>query len=339
MEHSWNAATIVNTVKKPCVPKNSNTAQGHKNKTIIHITATNKKNEMQYYELIEKFKTHLTQLGYSKGSLLTMPNCVSDFFAIHPNKKVNQITIKEITVFYEYLQNRPYKTKHKNKYHTGNTLSESYVYSHITALRLFFNWLEITGQLRYNPISAMKFKKPINNERQPLSKVETEELFAAAATLEETALLHIFYSCGLRKTEGKDLNINDINFKQKLLYVREGKFKKRRVIPITAKVAAALEKYYQQHRSKINTVEKEAFFINGIRTRMSGDSMNKLLKKILARTAITRQVSLHFLRHSIATHLLESGLSIEFVSAFLGHSNLEATQIYTKVCKHQLRKL
>jgi integrase/recombinase XerD len=294
---------------------------------------------MQYYALIEKFKTHLTQLGYSKGSLQTMPNCVTEFFSIVPNKKLHQLSIKDIEVYYTYLQNRPYKSNHKNKYYQGNTISESYAYSHITALKLFFNWLEITEQLRYNPISAMKFKKPVNNERQPLSKAETEELFTAAITAEETALLHIFYSCGLRKTEGKDLNINDINFKQKLLYVREGKFKKRRVIPITAKVAAALEKYYQQHRSKINTTEKEAFFINGIKTRMSGDSMNKLLKKILERTEISRQVSLHFLRHSIATHLLESGLSIEFVSSFLGHSNLEATQIYTKVYRRQLKNL
>jgi integrase/recombinase XerD len=294
---------------------------------------------MQYYDLIEKFKTHLTQLGYSKGSLRTMPNCITEFFSIISSKKLHQLSIKDIEIYYTYLQNRPYKSNHKNKYQHGNTISESYVYSHITALKLFFNWLEITEQLRYNPISAMKFKKPINNERQPLSKAETEELFTAAITVEETALLHIFYSCGLRKTEGKDLNINDINFKQKLLYVREGKFKKRRVIPITAKVAAALEKYYQQHRSKINTAEKEAFFINGIKTRMSGNSMNKLLKKIVERTEISRQVSLHFLRHSIATHLLESGLSIEFVSSFLGHSHLESTQIYTKVYRHQLKKL
>jgi integrase/recombinase XerD len=294
---------------------------------------------MQYYELIKKFKTQLTQLGYSKGSLQSIPSCVEEFFSIISSKKLRQLSIKDIELYYTYLQNRPYKSNHKNKYQQGNTISESYVYSHITALKLFFNWLEITGQLRYNPISAMKFKKPINKERQPLSKSEMAELFTAATTVEETALLHIFYSCGLRKTEGEDLNINDINFKQQLLYVREGKFKKRRVIPITEKVKKELEKYYQQHRSKIHTAEKEAFFINGIKTRKSGSSMNKLLKKIVERTTIIRQVSLHFLRHSIATHLLEGGLSIEFVSSFLGHSHLESTQIYTKVYRHQLKKL
>lgn len=294
---------------------------------------------MDYCELVEKFKIHLTQLGYSKGSVRTIPNCVTEFFSSIAGKKIHQLRIKDMELYYTHLQNRPYKNNRKNKYRQGHTISESYAYSHITALRLFFNWLEITGQLRYNPISAMKFKKPVSNEREPLSKAETAELFAAATTLEEAALLHVFYSCGLRKTEGEDLNITDINFKQKLLYVREGKFKKRRVIPITAKVTAVLEKYYNQQRSKINTLEKEAFFINGIKTRMSGDSMNRLLKKILERTAITRQVSLHFLRHSIATHLLESGVSIELVSTFLGHSHLETTQIYTKVYKHQLRKL
>lgn len=294
---------------------------------------------MQQYELIEKFILYLTQLGYSKGSLRTIPAFVQEFFSVIAGKKLRQISMKDIEIFYVYLQNRPYKNNHKNRYNQGNTLSESYVYGYISALKLFFNWLEITGQLLYNPISSMKFKKPVYNERQPLSKEETASLFAAAVTIEEIAVLHIFYSCGLRKTEGEDLNISDISFKQKLLYVREGKFKKRRVIPITAKVAADLEKYYHSYRSKLTTTEKEAFFINSTKVRMRGDSLNRILKKIINRTTITRQVSLHFLRHSIATHLLESGLSIEFVSHFLGHSNLEATQIYTKVYRRQLKKL
>jgi integrase/recombinase XerD len=120
------------------------------------------------------------------------------------------------------------------------------------------------------------------------------------------------------------------------LYVRDGKGAKRRVIPLNQTVKNDLENYCKKYRKDKNC---EAFMLSRIKHRMSGDSYNRTLKQLLQRTEINKEITLHHLRHSIATHLLENGMSIEFVRDFLGHSHLETTQIYAKVKNYQLQKL
>ena len=284
-------------------------------------------------EITEKFKTHLQQLGYSKSSINMLPACVLDFLKytnLPPSGELKgAFTQEQIQSYYEYLQNRPHKRK-------PTALSETFINHNIYSLKVFFNWLEQTGQIKTNPISSLKFKRPKVNTRQPLSQQEIKQLFESIVNTKETAILHLFYSCGLRRTEAENLNTSDIHFSKNLLYVREGKGAKRRVIPINTSVTKDLENYYNNEREKI---KDDAFMLSRNKTRMRGDSYNRALKEIIKRTEINKEITLHHLRHSIATHLLENGLSIEFVRDFLGHSHLEATQIYAKVFKHQLKKL
>jgi integrase/recombinase XerD len=110
---------------------------------------------------------------------------------------------------------------------------------------------------------------------------------------------------------------------------------------MTEKVSEDLENYYLQERSDshIKVKDTEAFILNHNGQRLSGDSYNKKIKVIVEKSAIEKLCTLHHLRHSIATHLLENGLSLENVRDFLGHSYLEATQIYTKINSNQLSKL
>jgi integrase/recombinase XerD len=281
--------------------------------------------------VVVEFKNYLENLGYSKSSCYMLPECVRDFLS-YSNKEPNGITQKQIQRFYEHLQERPHKKKEGG-------LSEQYINHHVYAMRVFFNWLESIGEIKYNPISVMKFKAPKGNPRQPLTQEEILILFQASTTKKETAMLHLFYSCGLRRSEGEMLNIKDVHFKKQILYVREGKGAKRRAVPMTARVTRELENYYQEERRTARTKDREAFMVNKVGTRMSGDSYNKALKEILKRTAIKRETTLHHLRHSIATHLLEGGLSLEYVRDFLGHAFLESTQIYTKVNQRQLNSL
>lgn len=280
-------------------------------------------------EITEKYKIHLQQLGYGKSSVNMLPACVLDFLKYTNTTEAKQITQEQIQSYYEYLQNRPHKRK-------STALSETFINHNIYALKVFFNWLEQTGQIKYNPISNLKFKRPKVNTREPLSKEEITKLFESATTAKETAVLHLFYSCGLRRTEAENLNTSDIHFGNSLLYVREGKGAKRRVIPINATVKKDLENYFVNAREKING---DVFMFNRNKIRMKGEQYNRVLKTILQRAEINKEITLHHLRHSIATHLLENGLSIEFVRDFLGHSHLEATQIYAKVFNHQLKKL
>ena len=295
-------------------------------KTIVAASGMTIKNQ------IKDFKNYLTQLGYSKSTLSMLPDCVEDFLH-HAKQYPQNITAKDVQVFYEWLQQRP------NRKH-GGALSEQYINHHIYALRVFFNWLELTGEISYNPMSVLTFKRPQGNPREPLSRAEIQSLFDTAKSLKEKAILHLFYSCGLRRNEAERLNSKDIHFKTQILYVREGKGAKRRAVPMTVKVSQDLESYYITERTnQISTNNSEAFILNGSGKRMQGYALNFVLKEILCRTGITKQVSLHHLRHSIATHLLESGLSIEYVRDFLGHAFLETTQVYAKVNQHQLNKL
>jgi integrase/recombinase XerD len=304
---------------------------------------------MKYDILVEQFKAYLQQLGYGKSTTQMLPELVKDFLGHAAKPNLEDIQTKDIQDFYEWLQIRPKKLSGAKSRLTERGigtggLSEQYIHHHIYALKTFFNWLETTNQIDHNPISIMKFKSPEGNPRQPLTQEEIRALFEAVETLKDIAILHLFYSCGLRRAEAVCLDIKDIHFKTKLLYVRQGKGAKRRVVPMTEKVKTDLENYYLQERiHRKNEYEQEAFVLNKIGRRMSGDSYNNVLKRLIERTgipiAIGKEISLHYLRHSIATHLLESGLSVEYVRDFLGHAHLESTQIYVKVPHHLLKNL
>jgi site-specific recombinase XerD len=282
---------------------------------------------------IKDFRNYLVQLGYSKSSCYMLPECVKDFLRQVAEPIIENITTYHIEQFYEWLQTRPHKRKEGG-------LSEQYINHHIYALKVFFNWLEQTGQIQYNPISVMKFKSPKGNPREPLSQQEIKLLFEVTESLKENAILHLFYSCGLRRSEGEALNIQDIHFKKQILYVREGKGAKRRAVPMTERVTKELESYYLNERTTLSKVKNtEAFILNRVGLRMRGSGYNKLLKVLLQRTELNNEITLHHLRHSIATHLLASGLEIEKVRDFLGHGFLETTQIYAKVYPNQLKKL
>ncbi len=281
--------------------------------------------------LVAVFKSYLKNLGYSKSSYRMLSGCIRVFLS-HTKKRPAQITQKDIQEFYAHLNERPHQKKEGG-------LSEQYINHHVYAIKTFFNWLEVNNQIKYNPISTMQFKAPKDNPRQALTQEEIKALFQSATTLKETAILHLFYSCGLRRSEAEALNIKDVHFKKQILYVREGKGAKRRAVPMTGKVTRELESYYVEERIHYRSADREAFILNTTGNRMSGKRYNEALKRIINRTAINPETSLHHLRHSIATHLLESGLTIEYVRDFLGHAFLESTQIYAKVNQSQLNKL
>ena len=291
--------------------------------------------------LLTDFSAFLKASGYGKSTIKMLSGCLLSFleFVNFSEKCLKNsllatlegvFTENEITLFYNECRER--KNKRKN-----GILSASYVYHHIYSLKVFFSWLQQTAQISVNPMSGLHFEASVHNMRSPLSQKQVALLFENALDSKETALLHLFYSCGLRRSEGEKLNKNDIHFSKNLLYVRCGKGAKRRVIPLTDRVKAALEASLEVD----NLIDNEAFMCNGKGTRMSGSQYNNLLKKMLKRLEdpLLLEVSLHHLRHSIATHLLENGLSILFVRDFLGHKHLEATQIYAKVSNEQLNNI
>jgi integrase/recombinase XerD len=276
---------------------------------------------------IEAFTKYLHQIGYAKGSKSHITRHITEFLT-YTKAEVKQITTSQINSFFEYLEQRPMKLKlPSNK--TG-ALSSATIYGYINSLKQFFYWLEQTEQIITNPMSSFVHKALIKNTRQPLTQLQIKQLFNAVDNIKEKIILHLFYSCGLRRTEAENLNINDVQFTKRMLYIRKGKGSKRRAIPINEKIAKDFENYYNEERMKY-FVKDESFVLNRFNTRMQGDSYCRVFKNIIKRTEIPILYSPHHLRHSIATHLLENGLSLEFIRDFLGHAHLDTTQIYTKV--------
>lgn len=276
--------------------------------------------------IINPFKDYLYQLGYNKSTKRTLPILVQEFLDHQHITDVSCIEQQQLKLFFEYLPIRPLKRR-------SGALSEAMIQQYVFALKVFFSWLERTEQADYNPISGMRFKQPKKNTRQPLSTDQINELFNAATSLQQKAMLHLFYSCGLRRSEGEDINISDIHFKEQLLYVRAGKGNKRRVIPLTQKVAKDLEQYYLHERCSTLTQQvkdTEAFMLNNRGTRMKALTFRKILGRLTGKASLPKEISLHHLRHSIATHLLQGGMDLEYVKDFLGHSCLVTTHIYAK---------
>lgn len=184
----------------------------------------------------------------------------------------------------------------------------------------------------------LKFKSPERGYREPLTVAEIQQLFNVAVTCREHAMLHLFYSCGLRCSEAVWLRLSDVQFRHRLLYVRSGKGARRRVIPLTGRVADSLEQYVLQERGTARYTGS-SFMLNRKGRAMTGKNYVSLLKSLLRRADMCKDISPHYLRHSIATHLLQNEMSMEYVRDFLGHQCLESTQIYARPGAHQLQAL
>ena len=280
-----------------------------------------------------EFKTHLERLGYSKSSQSMLPACVAEFLSCLEEKGIyNLQKIKPVHIgqHYEYLTERPNKRK-------PGGLSSRMITHHLYAIRLFLNYHEQTGDITENPISSLTFPRPESKQREILTIEEIKKLYEVAENYREKVIIGLFYGCGLRRSEGAALNVKDISFNSSLMYVREGKGNKRRVIPINEKVKGDF-KNYLYHERFISEGET-AFITNSRGKRTRGNDYNKAIKAFLQKAGIQKEISLHNLRHSIATHLLENGLSVEYVRDFLGHKHLEATQVYTRISKKRLSAL
>ena len=184
-----------------------------------------------------------------------------------------------------------------------------------------------------------------------LTQDEIKELFAATYGYNEgtaleplnsrdRAILSIFYGCGLRRNEGYHLDLSDINFDRQIIHVRRGKAYKERFVPFNKSLARHLQEYvYDSRAVLVNDKREEAFFISQRGVRMNGMSMGLRLKLLQQRTdnieLQNKNVRLHVLRHSIATHFLQNGMSLDKIARFLGHASLESTQVYTHLVQSE----
>lgn len=144
----------------------------------------------------------------------------------------------------------------------------------------------------------------------------------------------MYYGCGLRCKEGIHLKPKDVDYNKGLLYVKPSKNYHSRYVPMSQQVIRDIQEYQLYAREVINP--ESPYLLPGILgDKTNGSYLNRRLKLLLEKAAIPKKVTLHSLRHSIATHLLQQGMELETIGQFLGHRSLEATQIYVRM-NHEL---
>jgi site-specific recombinase XerD len=164
-----------------------------------------------------------------------------------------------------------------------------------------------------------------------LNQSELRELFKAPKLLKHRIVLSLIYASGLRGQEAINLKISDIDFERKTIHIKQSKFKKDRILPLSPLLASGLQKYLAVEKPHI-------WLFNGtkVNCKYSSRGLSWVMREALKKTTITKKVSLHALRHSYATHLLEQGLNIVTLKELLGHTNIVTTMIYLHVAQCDL---
>lgn len=186
----------------------------------------------------------------------------------------------------------------------------SYQNQAVNAARLFFKTIQ------GSKLITEQIERPRREHKLPnvLSKVEVKAILEVPKNIKHRAMLSLIYACGLRRSELLNLKPENIDSKRHLLLILNAKGKKDRVVPIFDKIIEILREYYKLYKPKVCLFEgqKEG-------DQYSAESLQNVLKQALTKTQIKKAVTLHWLRHSYATHLLEAGTDLRYIQELLGH--------------------
>jgi integrase/recombinase XerD len=282
-------------------------------------------------EHLKNYLNYLIIKGYSEETSIHRTRQIKDFLE-HHHKEITQITSSDIIRYSRYLKDRPNKVN-------GNAIKITTVFHHIRAIELFYEMLLDTKEINTAPEINITYPKNYQSDyvREILTQEEVEALYQVAGK-QETIILHLAYGCGLRVGELTTANRQDFYLKENFLIVPKGKFNKRRIVPLTERMSEDLNLFFSTER-----LQGEAVILNSKGDQMQEWTYNSTLKTLLKKTGISEEriqkLSIHSLRHSIATHLIENGMELEKVRDFLGHSQLETTEVYTHITINQLNSL
>jgi integrase/recombinase XerD len=216
------------------------------------------------------------------------------------------------------------------EYILANHYSSAFQNQVVNAVKLFFSKIENTT-MNLESVHRPRREKVLPNV---LSKQEIKAILDAPKNIKHKAMLSLIYSCGLRRSELLNLKITDIDSKRGLIIIRQSKGKKDRVVPLSKKILTLLREYFVACRPKEWLFEGQ-----DKKNRYDERSLASVLKQALNKTAIKKPVTLHWLRHSFATHLLENGTDLRYIQEILGHSSSKTTEIYTHVSNKNIQQI
>jgi integrase/recombinase XerD len=195
----------------------------------------------------------------------------------------------------------------------------------VYGLRYYYRILGMNRKAIALPSLKKETKLPVI-----LNRSELKELFAVPKLLKQRIVLSLIYSAGLRGQEVINLKISDVDFERKTIHIRQTKYKKDRILPLSPTMAVGLKKYLSAENPHI-------WLFNGkqAHSKYSTRGLSWVMRENLKKTSIAKKVNLHSLRHSYATHLLEQGVNIVSLKELLGHSEITTTMIYLHVAQFE----
>lgn len=269
----------------------------------------------EFKNVVHKMEQQVTLRGQSKS---TLNNYIRRIALVVNNfgRLPEQIEEEEINEYLVGLARDPRSPSRSSFKHM------------VYGLRYYFRLMGMNKNAIALPSLKKDTKLPVI-----LNQQELKELFAAPTLLKQRILLTLIYSAGLRGQEVINLRISDIDFERKTIHIRQSKYKKDRIVPLAESMAIGLKKYLKAENPHIwlfNGKEQDG--------RYSVRGLSWVMRENLKKTSISKEVNLHSLRHTYATHLLEQGVNIVTLKELLGHSEITTTMIYLHIAQCDLVK-
>jgi len=290
-----------------------------------------------YSEILNGYTIYLQTLGFARTTLRDYSRNVSKFLEWIEKKGKARITEFSTELYSNYM-----KELDQKRYQSEFTVE--YLHMHYRSLEKLSQYLYSYG-FKTVP-SVPRYRLPIDKNTSkditPYTKAEIQLLYDhipstySHLSYDEQELrqyqlkliLTLYYGCGLRRLEGLKLEQNDIDFNKQTIFIRDGKGYKDRIIPMSDRITKELEDYIYNFRH-LRRVNHKRLFIHkegGLYPQF------RHLRQVTGNVSIQSKTGgFHLLRHSIATHLLENGMSLDHIALFLGHSSLDTTQLYTHI--------
>ena len=290
---------------------------------------------MTWSEVIENYANYLR--FEKNASENTIEAYVSDLQKLQNFAEQNLASVTPITISYEHLQEFLYQVSKIN-------YSERTQARWISSIKGFFSFL-LEDELREdNPSTLLETPKLGLYLPDTLSLEEIEKLISATDENTDLAkrnrcMIEVLYGCGLRVSELTKLQISNINFKENYLKI-QGKGDKVRSVPLADYTADFIKNYINNIRSKqkINPKHSDILFLNSRGAQISRQMVFLVIKEIVRKAGIQKNISPHTFRHSFATHLLQNGADLRFIQEMLGHSSITTTEIYTHLNTEELHE-
>ena len=264
----------------------------------------------EFGSVITKLSQQVTLRGQSKSTLNNYTRRIA-LFVIHFGKLPEQVSEDEINEYLVALARDPKSPSRSSFKHM------------VYGLRYYYRLLGMNKNAIALPSLKQDTKLPVI-----LNYRELKELFATPKLLKQRIVLTLIYSAGLRGQEVINLKISDIDFERMTIHIRQSKYKKDRIVPLSPTMAIGLKKYLKAENPHI-------WLFNGKQpgSKYSMRGLSWVMRENLKKTSITKDVNLHTLRHTYATHLLEQGINIVTLKKLLGHAEITTTMIYLHVAQ------